>query len=705
MTLYRGRDYSGRHATFKQTIVHKLQVIVSDLVKSSESAGGKRRDEIFAQSKLFMEAIDDAFELAERNQTDKARNSLFWTLRDAFINKELKGLTQELKFSFQAFMARSRFSPIMEKIQAEMLDFRFPQEWFPATRTMQRKIHVHVGPTNSGKTYNALQALEKSKNGVYAGPLRLLATEVYQRLNAKGRACALITGEEVRVPEDTDQYLSSCTVEMVPMNTKFDVAVIDEIQMIADRDRGGAWTSALLGVQADEVHLCGEERTVKLIEAICAGTGDQVFVHRYERLSPLNTMDEPIKPDFSNLQKGDAVVAFSRLALHALKRTIEMKTRKRCAIVYGSLPPEVRVQQAALFNDPNNDYDYIVASDAIGMGLNLNIRRVVLESITKFDGSQNRLLSYPEIRQIGGRAGRYRTATSAIQEAKKQTNIEQAHQEATGKRLTLDDRRSIQKQLAEVDESSGWVTTLDMQDLRAVRRAFTRSVSDLDQATIQPPAGVVERYASYFPPNTPLSFILQQIRSSAVTSDTFNIHVPSDLLEIADIIQDIPLTIFDRLTFCFVPVSLRGEQAIPILRALASIVANNSEGDLLAIKEIPLEILDIDPSTVEGGYMQYLHKLESLHVGINQYIWLSYRYSGMFRSQPLAFHVRSLVEEKLIETLDKLDFTPEEMETRRKKKRRMAKVRERRTGIVQDEDGDADLDIDAKPVDEVKVQV
>lgn len=692
MSLYRGRSFNGRHATFKQTIVHKLQVIVGDLVKSTETSG-KQRDDVFAQSKLFMEAIDDAFELAERNHVDKARNPLFWSLRDAFINKELKGLTQELRFSFQAFIRRSRFSPIMEKIQSQMLDFRFPQEWFPATRTMQRKIHVHVGPTNSGKTYNALQALEKSKNGVYAGPLRLLATEVYQRLNAKGRPCALITGEEVRVPENTDQYLSSCTVEMVPMNTRFDVAVIDEIQMIADRDRGSAWTSALLGVQADEVHLCGEERTVRLIEAICAGTGDEVIVHRYNRLSPLKTMDDAIKPDFSNLQKGDAVVAFSRLALHALKRTIEIKTGKRCAIVYGSLPPEVRVQQAALFNDADNDYDYIVASDAIGMGLNLNIRRVVLESITKFDGTQNRMLSYPEIRQIGGRAGRYRTATSAMQDSKKA---------AAGSSEAIEKTDEAKADEAKTDETCGWVTTLDVQDLRAVRRAFTRSVSDIERATIQPPAGIVERYASYFPPNTPLSFILQQIRSSAVVSEKYNIHVPSDLLEIADIIQDIPLTIYDRLTFCFLPVSLRGEQAIPILRALANVVANNSEGDLLAIKEIPLETLDIDPSDLGGGYMEYLHKLESLHVGVNQYIWLSYRYNGMFRSQPLAFHVRSLVEQKLIDTLDRLDFTPEEMESRRQRKRKMAKVRERRTGIVKEDDDGPELGSDILP--EVRAQ-
>ncbi|KAK9446110.1 ATP-dependent RNA helicase SUV3 [Metarhizium brunneum] len=654
-----GKKYTGRHGVFRSTVLHRLQVVLNNRSASQPAGQGIGEDELNRQAALFMNAIDHAFLLAEQNVTRRDKNPLFWNLRDAFITRDIKGLTKELQYSFQSFVVRQTFSKELEDNQRRLLDFRFPHEWFPATRTMQRTIHVHVGPTNSGKTYNALKALENSKMGVYAGPLRLLATEVYQRLTAKGRPCALITGEEIRIPEDTDQYFSSCTVEMVPLNTKFDVAVIDEIQMIADPERGNAWTTAVLGVQAKEVHLCGEDRTVPLLQALCASIGDKCVVHRYERLSPLKTMDSAIKGDYSNLQKGDAIVAFSRLSLHVLKRNVETATGRRCAIIYGSLPPEVRVQQAALFNDPNNDYDFIVASDAIGMGLNLEIRRVVLESITKFDGNQNRLLTYPEIKQIGGRAGRYRTAQSAVG-----VNAEEAEKEKVG-----------------------LVTTMDQADLRNVERAFQKKVNDIEYASIQPPAGIVERFASYFPPDTPLSFILMRIKAAATVGPRYRLNISSDVLEIADIIQDLPLTIYDRLTFCYLPVALRAEGAVDVLRALARVVGHNSAGDLLSIKEIPLEFLEVKMEDYPGGSQEYLSKLEALHVAINQYLWLSYRYAGMFASQALAFHVRHLVEEKLITTLDRLDFTEEQLEHKRKNKRRQARSRDISRKAIGEEDG------------------
>lgn len=236
---------------------------------------------------------------------------------------------------------------------------------------MQRTIHLHVGPTNSGKTYHALKRLEQAESGVYAGPLRLLAHEVYTRLNAKGIPCDLVTGDERQLAEAENTRMSSCTVEMVPVNRPVDVAVIDEIQMIGNEERGWAWSQAVMGLQAKELHLCGEERTVPLIRELAAAMGDTLQVHHYQRLGPLKTMSSSLRGDLSNLKKGDCVVAFSKLQIHRLKKQIESQRRKPVAVVYGSLPPEVRAQQAALFNDPDSDYDILVASDAIGMGLNL----------------------------------------------------------------------------------------------------------------------------------------------------------------------------------------------------------------------------------------------------------------------------------------------------------------------------------------------
>lgn len=110
---------------------------------------------------------------------------------------------------------------------------------------INRKIILHIGPTNSGKTYAALQRFEQCSSGIYCGPLRLLAHEVYERLNAKGVPCNLMTGEERR--ESDGVFKWAATVEMAPLNRKFDVAVLDEIQMIGDNDRGWAWTQAVLG--------------------------------------------------------------------------------------------------------------------------------------------------------------------------------------------------------------------------------------------------------------------------------------------------------------------------------------------------------------------------------------------------------------------------------------------------------------------------
>lgn len=295
--------------------------------------------------------------------------SLLSSLRSAFKSNGASGVDTQLIYCYHGLLASRNFSEIDLQDQEKLADLRYPAEWYPATRMIQRKIVLHVGPTNSGKTYHALKRLEQASSGIYAGPLRLLAHEVYTRLNAKGRTCDLVTGDE-RASHSGAQ-MQSCTVEMVPLNADVDVAVIDEIQMIGHKERGWAWTQAFLGLRAKEIHLCGEERSVPLIRELVASTGDNLEIYNYKRLSPLKTMSKSLNGKLKDLKKGDCIVAFSRLGIHAMKARIERLTQKRVAVVYGSLPPETRAQQAALFNDPENDYDILVASDAIGMGLNL----------------------------------------------------------------------------------------------------------------------------------------------------------------------------------------------------------------------------------------------------------------------------------------------------------------------------------------------
>lgn len=250
---------------------------------------------------------------------------------------------------------------------------------YTAAREMRRHFHLHIGPTNSGKTYSALKALAVAKTGTYAGPLRLLAHEVWDRMNrgtvggmteGEGRACNLITGEERRIV-DPVAGLTSCTVEMISLAETMDVAVIDEIQMIGDLQRGGAWTTAVMGLLAKEIHLCGEETVVDVIQRMVTAMGDQLTIHRYERLTPLQVADQSLDGDLKKIEDGDCIVSFSRSGIFNLKKNIEATVGKRCAVVYGALPPETRSEQARLFNEVGNGVNVMVASDAVGMGLNL----------------------------------------------------------------------------------------------------------------------------------------------------------------------------------------------------------------------------------------------------------------------------------------------------------------------------------------------
>ncbi|KAL1874555.1 RNA helicase [Diaporthe australafricana] len=653
--------------------------------KDLKKLGIKSHEDLAKEASLFRNVIDKALELATRSgRTGREENPYFWSWRNAFVTGDLRGLSTELKYSFTSFIVRQHLSKDAIACHARLADFRFPHEWFPATRTMQRKIHLHVGPTNSGKTYHALKALEESKTGVYAGPLRLLAHEVYTRFKAKGKRCALITGEEQRIPEGDESYFASCTVEMAPLNQRVDVAVIDEIQMIGDEVRGWAWTQALLGVQAKELHLCGEERTVPLIQAICAKIGDEVVVHRYKRLSGLQPMQESLKGRFENLQKGDAVVSFSRINLHEIKAGIEKVTGKKCAIVYGALPPESRAQQAALFNDPDNDYDYLAASDAIGMGLNLEIKRVVFEAVAKHDGTKARQLTLPELKQIGGRAGRYRTVAQAAQ----------APAATPTSPMPSGNAVPEAKAPAPTTGQPGLVTTLEEEDLDVVQGSFKSEAEPLKTAGLFPPTFVIERFSSYFPAGTPFSFILLRLRDIARIPSNYHMTSLKDNIGIANLIERFPLSVHDRCIFLTAPVSLKDHGMVEVLQALAHRVATNDNGNLLDIPEFNLEILDHTRESYPRGRADYLRHLESLHKCLALYLWLSYRYVGIFQSQALAFHVKAMVEEKIDEYLGELDYSPE---ARQQRVRQIRKEAARKASIEKKVFGD---EKNAKPVQE-----
>lgn len=176
--------------------------------------------------------------------------------------------------------------------------------------------------------------------------------------------------------------------------------------MIGDTNRGFAFTKAVLGLGAKEIHLCGDASANSLIEEICQLTGDNLIMNSYQRLSGPLVFDSPLQ-SLKEIQKGDCIIAFSRKEIFKLKKLIEVSTGLKTCVIYGNLPPETRKSQALLFNDPFSEYDVLVASDAVGMGLNLNIRRIIFHQLKKYDGIQRRTLSVSEILQVAGRAGRY----------------------------------------------------------------------------------------------------------------------------------------------------------------------------------------------------------------------------------------------------------------------------------------------------------
>ena len=626
---------------FLKLLDEQIDILEYELLQKSaqyESWGIKTEEELLSYFQSFRKLAKDT----SCDVNEDGTKSLHLQLRSAFTQGNLYKLRDDLKHRFMDSVITPRFSRKEKHLQIRTADLKHPIDWYPATRALQREVHLHVGPTNSGKTYHALKRLEEAKTGIYAGPLRLLAHEVYTRFNAKGKACALVTGEERRVPDGMTHVMNSCTVEMVPLNAAVDVAVIDEIQMMADVERGWAWTQAFLGVQAKEVHLCGELRTIELVTSLCKALGDKLIIHKYERLSQLQTLNSSLHGDLSKLQKGDAMILFSRLAIHAMKGDIELATGKRCAVVYGSLPPETRAQQAALFNDPDNEYDFLVASDAVGMGLNLSIKRIIFEATSKHDGTQHRVMAASDIKQIAGRAGRFKTASDAI------------------KKSTIDLTDGAEPAQAEMVEKPapniGYVTTLEPFDLPILQKAMNADVEPLATAGIFPPTTVILRFASYFPRGTPFSYILLRLHEIAPLGDLFHLCNLKEQLRVADAIETLPLSPMDRINFIAAPVPIRDPEAPNVLRELAACVAFQGNGELVNIKSINLELLGEDRTKYVFGEKHYLRALESLHKSITLYLWLSYRFPGTFRSQALAFHTKGLVETRIDDCLAQTNF-------------------------------------------------
>ncbi|VDB95885.1 unnamed protein product [Peniophora sp. CBMAI 1063] len=644
--------------TLHQKLVKLLPLwSTSRTVRARLRSFGISKDDLDPLLKLFSEEMRDG-SAWNPISTDDAQVERLWHALAA--DKTMASTDRTLNQLLYSWVADNASDPALAKVVgieslsrivnvAKELDYRRLPERFPEARRIRRKVIMHVGPTNSGKTHNALRALAAARSGQYMGPLRLLAFEIYSRLNSGqiiplgadpasdphpeldtqtgfdatlplengkpaapairtlgdaryARKCNLVTGEERR--EVAGAKLFACTVEMCDMRTLRDIAIIDEIQMIADPDRGAAWTCAVLGVPAREVHLCGEETAVPVVEALLRETGDELVVNRYERLSPLRVADEALG-DLSKVQKGDCVVAFSRSRIFAAKQEIERRTKLRCAVAYGRLPPEVRSEQAALFNDPNSGFDVLVGSDALGMGLNLKIRRVIFTQVSKYNGisSGDEQLTTSQIKQIGGRAGRFGLH-------------------------------------GDKDASVGIVTTLKEEDLPVVKAAFDAPISTLPSAYVDLTEGAFGRLIRALPEGVSAVDARDTLTFCArlpphIEATVLGMKTRTKLADADAIVSG--LAISDRETALDIPYPALDEDTTTVILELLREFAENGRTDITratATAGLLQALNDAAKAQQEGGAVarptETLTRLETLHKVLVAYAWAYWKWPSAF---------------------------------------------------------------------------
>jgi len=457
-----------------------------------------------------------------------------------------------------------------------------------------RTFEYFAGPTNSGKTHAALELLRDAESGVYLAPLRLLALEIHERLTDMGVAASLVTGEE-RILDPGARHVSS-TVEMVDLGREVEVAVVDEAQMLRDDQRGWAWTLAIAGVRAKRVVMCGSLDGLAAAEQLAARLGIPLTVRRFERKNPLVVVDSV---PLTELRAGDAVVAFSRNAVVELQSQIRRQGRSTAAI-YGSLSPAVRRREAERFR--TGLADILVATDAIGLGLNLPIRRLIFASVDKFDGVKERLLTPPEIRQIAGRAGRYGI-----------------HEE-------------------------GQVTTLDPRALRVLRESIERF--DPPEAALPiwiSPTDEHLRRLSLILGTTRVSQLLQFFQTRMRRTDDTDLRI-ADLsgtievataLEMSDRFLELPLSV--RCTYSRAPVTTRGNS----LSVLARWGERHASDGVVTGAELTAGLAARDRLLL----FEDRSRLATL------YLWLAQRFPNVYVDGPGVMRIRERIDDDIHDAL------------------------------------------------------
>ncbi|QRM27571.1 helicase-related protein [Microvirga sp. VF16] len=463
---------------------------------------------------------------------------------------------------------------------------------FPVARSLNRRFLFLAGPTNSGKTHEALKLAGEAETAEILSPLRLLALEHYERLSEDGFAAGMITGEERVLPEGATHIAR--TIETLDLHCVVDVCVIDEIQMLDDSSRGWAWTQAMIGAPAHLVVLTGAPEAIPLVEHLVAMTGEPLEVKILKRKGKLRV--EGVPANFNKLSRGDAVVAFTRRDVHDL-RTRLVAAGRTVATVYGALGPEVRRAEAARFR--NGDAEILVATDAIGMGLNIGpLRRVVFSTLRKFDGVRERQLTAMEIKQIAGRAGRFghhdEGLVTALQDAGAYAQVETVIRNALNG---------------------------DAAKLRG--KAYVRP----NQETVLSASEVLQ--------TDRLGRVLRHLNDTLVAGHPdLRMADMEEMIELATLLDTVDMPILDRLSYAMAPVDTREQLAVELLLDWARQHARDGR-----------------VQAPDFGVNTDLLKLEARVKIATSWLWLAQRYPDVFEDVDIVVDLRASLNEKIEEKL------------------------------------------------------
>ncbi len=451
------------------------------------------------------------------------------------------------------------------------------RDYFPVARGMRRELVLFAGPTNSGKTWQALNALAAEESGAYLAPLRLLALEGQEELERRGRAASYITGEERDIREGAS--FTASTIEMLDTRRVVDAVVIDEVQLLADPDRWWAWCQALVGAPARKVYMTGSPDCIPLVQALADYLGEPLTVHHLERHTPIEPLHQAVR--LMDVEPGTAVIAFSRRDVLALRAQFER--RYKVAVIYGNLTPEVRREEARRFRA--GEAQVLVATDAIAMGLNLPIRTVLMSTLTKWNGREEVQLTPAELLQIGGRAGRF------------------------GK------------------FEEGYVGTLRRSDGRRVAQVFSPGFSAPTRPLrtgVRPGSDHIEAIAAGLGTDRLAKVLTAFQRGMSFDSPLLAPGVTDDMVRLAEIVdryrREIPLTV--RLALACAPVDARSEWHA---FEFGSWVASYAAG-----REARLAPLAAGYAKERAGNDEELHMAEKEAKRLTTYAWLAYRFAREF---------------------------------------------------------------------------